>query len=245
MPASCSTNFRAKPVIPFTKSAPPPRLVPFAQARRTYSDLDTNVISPTLHRDQAGRCAYCGRPLGTVTRVEHFHPQSQAVAGQDCQEQSGVKSGGNADVSWPNLLLCCNGGQAQSDRGAAKDTHCDVAKGSIDVCQEFPNPAVYTGGATVLVRARKDGSLVIAVPVKDEARAQRVIDTVLNLNCEELRDERRESLRVLMTDYHRRAGRRRSRAEVKKEILALIENQDRPDLHTLLFRDVLRHGYAA
>jgi len=140
---------------------------------------------------QNGRCAYCERVLRNPasvdhrTRIEHFHPQGGMVWAAECAKQCGVSSDADAPVAWSNLLLCCDGNER-----AGRDFTCDKLKHDTDICSDFINPQRWTGGP--LLTIGRDGR---ATPRPGlPARADLVVNAVLNLNSVELVKARKSVL---------------------------------------------------
>lgn len=145
-------------------------------------------LRDALYEQQSGRCAYCERSIrasGTSTRIEHFHPRDHSSSydwNSICEQRTGVKNArwDLIEISFGNLLLCCDGGSLRS---------CDVSKGSDHICEIFFSPKHVLDSA--LVSVLPNGYMIPKrVPGTIEA-AQNVIDACLLLNSQFLVEDRR------------------------------------------------------
>jgi uncharacterized protein (TIGR02646 family) len=188
------------------------------------------TVRRTSARDQRGLCAYCERLLSDEDQqIAHFHPKS------DHQGQI------NWGLHWPNLWLCCRGGDQTTliaDRDSflppsSENRSCDTAKESQivdgivlapDEVPAFPRIFNYQQYA--------DRVEIVADPSAcDEAGIdfQRASETVriFNLNCRRLSEAR---MRV-----HR---------EIERQIKRLRENHGPgPDwFRSLMLRHLTHNG---
>lgn len=154
-----------------------------------FSEMSADpAIRRALWDEQQGRCAYCERVLRDpsrpdhLTRIEHFHPQSESSWGSDCGQCTGAEGRADAPTKWTNLLLCCDGSET-----AGYDFTCDKSKADRHVCTEFRNPKGWY--SDLLVCIERSGKAVPAAGLPSGADS--VIDTVLNLNANHLVDVRR------------------------------------------------------
>jgi uncharacterized protein (TIGR02646 family) len=176
-------------------AAAPPLIFGFYRANgATYAELASDdALRKALFDEQGGLCAYCERKLAYVlggphsTRIEHFHPQNPAAAStldaQACRRASGAPRLVDSDTTWANLLLCCDGQEAQG----SSFRHCDVTKRDTDICVAFRNPKTFQGPR--LLEVLPNGTIV---PMRGmPGGAAHVVDEVLMLNRKSLTTVRR------------------------------------------------------
>lgn len=162
----------------------------------TYDELKSHAsVRRQLWAQQAGRCAYCERSIRNPdddgehrTKIEHFHPQKGNRWGGACQAGSGAKQHTESPTKWSNMLLCCDGNE-----GAGYDRRCDTSKGNTDICEEFRNPKNWAHGA--MLDVQKSGRVTPATGLPEGA--ERVVESILNLNSRELVDARRRLFAAL------------------------------------------------
>lgn len=188
-------------------AAPPPPIFAFHRANRsTYVQLSSeDAIRKALFDEQRGLCAYCERQLHYAlggshkTRIEHFHPQNPAAGStldaHACRMASGASPLGDSDTTWTNLLLCCDGQEAQ---GAGLQ-HCDVTKRDADICAAFRNPKTFRGPR--LLDVHHDGR-VVPIPQLPSGAAC-VVEDVLMLNRKSLTTVRGRLYRSLFSQIAR------------------------------------------
>lgn len=138
-----------------------------------YKDLDIPVreqLVQSLLREQGYTCCYCmGRIDESNMRVEHWHPRSHYSTEQ---------------LEYSNLLAACNGNEG----GGAAHEHCDVKKGNRLITY---NPADRNVDIEGKIQYSINGKMKT---VKGEDEFKEDIESVLNLNCEWLVEDRRRAI---------------------------------------------------
>lgn len=142
------------------------------------------IVQNTIKEDQLGICCYCEIDFYVSDdsskkdfRVEHFYPKSKTP----------LPTGGNAHLTWENLLGCCHGGTQHfyidDERFTSKkNRHCDANKGEKDWTSIIFNPLHIPEGVK-LFSFETDGKIVISDQCPEDIKvlAHQSIDK-LNLN---------------------------------------------------------------
>lgn len=157
---------------PIRKGPEPPSLTRYrAQGDSTFDGYPGKAdLQDSLVREQRGICCYCGGPIRAdwgAMKVEHWRAQSAFPAEQ---------------LSYRNLLGACMGGERQ----ARKRQHCDTYKGNAELSRNPADPAHWAG---IEVYFTAQGEIRSGFePLNSE------LDTVLNLNLAELKNQRKAVL---------------------------------------------------
>ncbi len=154
----------------------------------------TNVkddIRNHLLIEQGHTCAYCMNRINvTNMKVEHWA----------CQQRNS-----DLQLSYQNLLGCCNGNEGTSP----KNQTCDTRKGNSDISY---SPADRRHLVSNIVKYSSDG-----VISSSDANFDRELNLVLNLNHHRLKENRKSVLQVVQKKLNNKAG-KRSKEEIKKLI---------------------------
>lgn len=138
-----------------------------------YRDLDTTVkeqLVQSLLREQGYTCCYCmGRIDESNMRVEHWRPRSLFP---------------NEQLEYRNLLAACGGNEG----GGTELEHCDVKKGNDPISY---NPADQSVDVESKLQYTTDGRIKAK---KGESKFGGDLNTILNLNCERLIEDRRRAI---------------------------------------------------
>lgn len=138
-----------------------------------YKDLDKATkeqLVQFLLREQGHTCCYCmGRIDESNMRVEHWRPQSLFP---------------NEQLEYRNLLAACDGNEG----GGTELEHCDVKKGDDPISYNPADPVVNVESK---LQYTTDGRIEAK---KGESKFGDELDTVLNLNCERLVEDRRRAI---------------------------------------------------
>src|SRR5437879_1358904 len=140
--------------------------------QRPHCDYDNYAEKDDLRRalvaEQGAICCYCMQRITVQNmKIEHWASQQRHPDRQ---------------LEYRNLLAACGGGE-----GAAQHLqHCDKHKGNDDL---RIHPADPTHNCENLIRYQADG-----VIYSDEARTDRDLDKLLNLNLQRLANNRKAVL---------------------------------------------------
>lgn len=154
----------------------------------------TNVkddIRNHLLLEQGHTCAYCMSRINfTNMKVEHWA----------CQQRNS-----NLQLSYQNLLGCCNGNEGTSPNNQT----CDTKKGNLDLSY---SPADRQHSVSNIVRYSSDGGIS-----SSDFAFNIELNSVLNLNYYRLRENRKSVLQAVQTQLNNKAG-SRTKVEIRKLI---------------------------
>ena len=188
----------------------------FRDARDDYAEIKKRVF-----QDQGGLCAYCeARPKQaepSKQRLEHFHPKSDTST-----------PGKNWALDWHNIIGVCHGGADFEDDAWARPENlsCDAHKDHIITKKKLPadcdgwllNPLQLPGTPCLfefdlrtfeLKPHRQHCAQLVLTENRDTFSLVSKTIEYLNLNCDRLKDQRREVLR----EYNREIKAARARQE--------------------------------
>lgn len=154
------------------KGAEPPSLTAYQKTvGSNYTDYDDkDALRQALVIEQRELCCYCMARIwngATAMKIEHWQAQSRYPAEQ---------------LKYRNLLGACLGGQGQPP----ELQHCDTRKGARDLQW---NPAEPAHHIETRIRYEVDGSIR-----SDDASFNQQLKSVLNLNIDVLRNNRKAVL---------------------------------------------------
>ena len=141
-----------------------------------------NDIRNHLLREQGFLCAYCmGRIRFENMKVEHWLPQRHYPNGQ---------------LDYRNMLAVCKGNEGQP----RKDQHCDTRKGADRINY---HPAFREHRIEDRIRYFANGKIG-----STETEFQQQMNTILNLNCYRLSQNRKAIIDAIRESLNKRRGRR-------------------------------------
>jgi len=162
-----------------TKGSEPKALTEH-RARRggSFDDIrDKGPLRDVLLQEQRHLCCYCMRRIDKETmKIEHFLPQSRHP---------------DKAIDWGNLLAACPGNAGKPRRLQT----CDTRKGDQEIRLDPQGPLVDR------IRYSNSGHVEI-----DDTELQQELDDVLNLNTEQLAENRRHALQGLVEVIRRERG---------------------------------------
>jgi uncharacterized protein (TIGR02646 family) len=181
-------------MIPIQKSKSPASLVQYKlENLGTYDDFPSkDEIRQSLVAEQKGICAYCMSRITTdKMKIEHWNPQSNNAGD---------------DLDYQNMLGCCKGGDGQ----VGVEQTCDTAKGD----KLFSvNPSKQQDWVKLQsIFYGYDGTIY-----SSDAQLQLELDTVLNLNTERLKHNRKDMLVAAKRQLSKNAG-QRTKTQIQKMI---------------------------
>ncbi|HMV66619.1 MAG TPA: hypothetical protein PKA64_07195 [Myxococcota bacterium] len=150
-----------------------------------FDQLDKDRARKELHREQAGRCAFCERriaprrpadattPDASATRIAHLIP----IGGRPPR---GVRGRPDLALTWSNLFGSCD---TSAERGRR---HCDDAQGDRPPPVDAPSPADADYAAWLEIQ-EDDGRFV---PAPDAPPWVAPVLALWNLNDDRLREAR-------------------------------------------------------
>jgi len=194
---------------------PEPKALTEHRARRggSFDDIrDKGPLRDNLLREQRHLCCYCMRRIDKESmKIEHFLPQSRHP---------------DKANDWGNLLGACPGNAGKPWRLQT----CDTRKGDREIRLDPQGPLVdricYSNSGYVEI---------------DDPELQQEIDDVLNLNTEQLADNRRHALEGLIVVLARERGKTGSwPGDALLRKLARIDTQGRLDEYVGVLESWLR-----
>lgn len=163
------------------KGKEPRSLAEARVAGATYDTLDTRTkveLRAELVSNQGALCCYCmSRIRPDACRIEHYRPQSTSP---------------EEGLAYTNLLAACHGNEG----APPAQQHCDVRKGNRTIRFDPRHPSTHVDG----IRYGADGDAKVA-----DVDHQHELDSVLGLNLEHLKRNRRQAIETVVRELSRGA----------------------------------------
>lgn len=172
---------------------------------KAYDEFpDKEAVRAQLVKEQRGLCAFCGGRIVNdplKMKIAHWKPRKLKEADED-----GAETFPNMveQLSYANMLGCCNGNEGQPP----EKQHCDTHQGNLPLSRNPANPAHRI---EEIVSFLPDGSIVSSdAQFNMELGCKRADGTfeegVLNLNLSFLRTNRKEALDGFFQDGLKKFG---------------------------------------
>lgn len=182
------------------KNVPPNSLV--AHKNKSFSSYDNfeqkDDIRKSLLSEQFSLCAYCmGKIQITSMKIEHFKCQAKYPS---------------LELDYNNMLGCCTGNENKPQ----KMQTCDTKKGDMELLFNPSNPSDYD---KLQIAFLDDGTIFSRDEKFDEQ-----LNTVLNLNTEQLKHNRKDILDAVKQILGKKTG-TRTKTQIQKLINAYREKR--------------------
>jgi len=154
--------------------------------------LYDDVLNDLLE-EQGFICAYCMRKIDAKTSsIEH-------IIGQSYKDKKGNEIGKIEDTNYDNMLAVCEGNSCQK-------LHCDKSRAEFQSKRPVLSISPLNKQQMVNIRFLKSGFIYYKVPdeaidksneTEEDKEIREDIEKTLNLNCENLREQRRKIIQSL------------------------------------------------
>ncbi len=143
----------------------------------------TDILKDLLD-EQGYICAYCMRSISIENAtIEH-------IIGQNYIDNSGDKIGKQEDTNYDNMLAVCQGNFCQNE------THCDSSRSKY----QTKNPLLSISPLNRLQMNNikfTQGGTIYYEKLDDKSNMNFDLNSVLNLNCENIKNSRKKIIRVI------------------------------------------------
>jgi len=142
----------------------------------------TDILKDLLD-EQGYLCAYCMRSISLDSAtIEHF-------IGQNYVDDKGNSIGKKEDTNYDNMLAVCHGNFCKNE------THCDSSRSKYQDKRPLLNISPLNKQQMNNIKFSQSG-VIYYENIDDESEINFDLNKVLNLNCDNIRNERKKIIKV-------------------------------------------------